>query len=81
LTYNLTLLTYKYASKKVDYWRSKTGTEIDFVVVRGQKIIPLEVKYKDLNKPVVIEKYTPNALLWSTKPLTRFTSIKKRNPG
>ena len=27
------------------YWRSKTGTEIDLIWSRGQKLIPIEVKY------------------------------------
>ncbi len=29
----------------VKYWRTKSGSEIDFIILKGDKIIPLEVKY------------------------------------
>ncbi len=43
------------------YWRSKTGAEIDLVWSRGQKLIPVEVKYRQRTslKPLLpfIRKY------------------------
>ncbi len=31
--------------ERLFYWRSKTGTEIDFIWVRGQRLVPIEVKH------------------------------------
>mgnify|MGYP000274071896 CR=1 FL=1 len=33
--------------ERLFYWRSKTGTEIDLIWSSGQKVIPVEVKYRE----------------------------------
>lgn len=50
---------------KIRFWRTKQRAEVDFVIVKGNEIIPIEVKYS-LIKPKIslglrhfIEKYQP----------------------
>jgi hypothetical protein len=51
---------------KIYFWRTKDKSEVDFVVERGNEVIPVEVKYKRLTKPEItrgmrsfIERYKP----------------------
>lgn len=54
---------------KINFWRTKDGAEVDFVVMIGETVIPVEVKFKNLKEPEVtkslrsfISKYkTPKA--------------------
>lgn len=48
------------------FWRTTAKTEIDFVVETGGRVIPIEVKYKEMVRPEIprafdgfIEKYQP----------------------
>ncbi len=48
------------------FWRTKDKAEVDFVVERGERITPIEVKFKSLRRPEIpralysfIEKYEP----------------------
>ncbi|MFH1838169.1 MAG: ATP-binding protein [Candidatus Kuenenbacteria bacterium] len=50
---------------KIRFWRTKQKAEVDFVLVKGNQLLPIEVKYT-LNKPNIpsslkhfIEKYQP----------------------
>ena len=54
------------ADTSIHYWRTKDKAEVDFVVRRGDRVVPLEVKYRSLRKPEVqrsfrsfIERYNP----------------------
>lgn len=67
---------------KINYWRTQTGAEVDFVLQHGLTIIPVEAKAKTL-KPEVIGKsltsfihhyHPPHAYLYH---LGAPTSIKK----
>ncbi len=56
----------RWSGAEIHYWRNTAKTEIDFVVEIGEKIIPIEVKYKAMTRPLVprsfdrfIEKYRP----------------------
>jgi hypothetical protein len=56
----------RWSGARVHFWRTKSKTEIDFVVDAGRSVIPVEVKYKELAKPAppraldgFIEKYRP----------------------
>ena len=53
-------------ASRIHFWRTKDKAEVDFVVNSGKKVIPIEVKYKDLAKPELtrsfrsfIDKYKP----------------------
>ena len=57
---------FKYGNSSVHFWRSKDGGEVDFIIDKGNEIIPAEVKASELKKPVItrslrsfIEKYNP----------------------
>jgi predicted AAA+ superfamily ATPase len=56
------------ADTSIHYWRTKDKAEVDFVVRRGDRVVPLEVKYRALRKPEIqrsfrsfIERYAPKA--------------------
>lgn len=36
---------------KINFWRSKTKAEVDFVLTRGEEILPIEVKARELKTP------------------------------
>jgi hypothetical protein len=61
---------------QIHFWRTKSKTEIDFVIDTGRSVIPVEVKYKDLVKPLLpramdgfVEKYRPPYCLIINKSL------------
>jgi predicted AAA+ superfamily ATPase len=66
----------RWSSAKIHFWRTKSKTEIDFVIDTGRSIIPIEVKYKDMAKPLhprtmdgFVEKYCPPYCLIINKSL------------
>ncbi len=67
---------------KINFWRTKAGAEVDFVVHAGEAIIPVEVKYADFPSEKIPKSLT--SFINSFKPeraliLTRnyFGFIKK----
>lgn len=51
---------------KLNYWRTSDGAEVDFIINKFNSLIPLEVKFSNLRKPVFtkglrsfINKYNP----------------------
>ena len=51
---------------KLNYWRTSDGAEVDFIINKFNSLIPVEVKYSNLRKPVFtkglrsfINKYNP----------------------
>ena len=42
---------------QIKYWRTKDKAEVDFIVEKENKIIPVEVKYKVLKKPEISRSY------------------------
>jgi predicted AAA+ superfamily ATPase len=68
---------------KIHFWRSKSGSEIDFIVDLGRRAIPIEVKYKELTQPAIprsfygfIEKYRPERGVVINKNLKTRINIK-----
>jgi len=52
---------------KLNFWRTKDKAEVDFIVERGNKVTPIEVKFKFLKKEEIprslrsfIERYEPS---------------------
>ncbi|MBI4837724.1 MAG: DUF4143 domain-containing protein [Nitrospirae bacterium] len=37
-------------SGRINFWRTKAGAEVDFILQLGEEIIPLEVKYSNFDK-------------------------------
>lgn len=53
--------------KSVNFWRTKEGAEVDFIIRDGLSLLPIEVKFSNLSKPEVtrslrsfINEYEPN---------------------
>ncbi len=42
-----------FSGKEIHFWRSKDNSEVDFVIVEGEKLIPLEVKYEEMKHPLI----------------------------
>jgi len=64
---NIILDNIRYTGATVHYWRTKDGAEVDFVINYGDRLLPIEVKYKRLEKPYIsrsfnnfIVKYKPS---------------------
>lgn len=69
--------------QKIRFWRTKQGAEVDFLILRGGKIVPIEVK-SNLRKPVIslglrnfIEKYSPEKAFVVNLSLEQRIKIKK----
>lgn len=67
---------FKFSGAKINFWRTKDRAEVDFVINFGQKIIPVEAKYKDLKQQMIersaksfIDKYQPEKFLVINKTL------------
>jgi predicted AAA+ superfamily ATPase len=41
------------SSSQINFWRTKDGAEVDFVINSGSGLTPIEVKYKRLSKPEI----------------------------
>jgi len=66
LVYLLLRERLRWTGAEIHFWRTTAKTEIDFVVVSGGNIVPIEVKYQRMARPAVprsfegfIEKYHP----------------------
>jgi len=68
--YTLLFHELQFSDAEILFWRTQTGAEVDFIVKRGQKKIPIEVKYSELSQPQIgkslhsfIKKYNPQKAL------------------
>ncbi len=76
LTNNQTIIS------RVNFWRTKSGAEVDFIIEKEGKVIPIEVKYS--STPAVgkslhsfINKYKPNMVYVVTKDVKKNIKIDK----
>jgi len=53
LIFNILREKIEMASSKICFWRSKNMAEVDFIVDSGRVLIPIEVKYRNLNQPKI----------------------------
>ncbi|MEW6407249.1 MAG: ATP-binding protein [Patescibacteria group bacterium] len=60
LILNLLREKLRYTGSSIYFWRTKDGAEIDFVIDSKKEILPIEVKYKKLDKKVLIERSMTN---------------------
>lgn len=74
----------RWSSSNIHFWRTRAKTEIDFVVNTGKDIIPIEVKFRDLQKPSppralegFMEKYRPPYCLVINKSLHATVRIQE----
>ncbi|QQG40698.1 MAG: ATP-binding protein [Candidatus Levyibacteriota bacterium] len=73
-------------SNKVNFWRTKSQAEVDFIVFREGEIIPVEVKYAPINQKVAgkslfsfINKYSPKTAVITTNKEFGARQIKNTN--
>lgn len=66
---------FQYKEKEIKYWRTIGKAEVDFILVNSDnKIIPVEVKFSSMNKPIItrgfrnfINEYGPERAVVLTK--------------
>ncbi len=73
----------RWSGAQIHFWRTTTKTEIDFVIDTGSTVIPIEVKYQDLQKPSPPKalygfagKYAPARCLVVNKSLRATASLR-----
>jgi predicted AAA+ superfamily ATPase len=73
----------RWSNAEIHYWRSKSGSEIDFVIDLGRRVIPVEVKYREFSQPIIprsfhgfIEKYKPERCMVVNKNLKTKVDFK-----
>jgi len=67
---------------KINFWRTKSKAEVDFLIQKEREIIPVEVKYS--SSPVIgkslfsfIEKFSPKCCYILTRGVWDIKKIKK----
>lgn len=70
--------------KRVNFWRTKSQAEVDFVIESNGQVLPIEVKFTSLGKGVVgkslysfVNKYSPKNAIITTTDNFLFKRIKK----
>ena len=68
----------------VNFWRTKDGAEVDFVIKRGKKIVGVEYKFSDFyamkytrSLQNFVDKYEPEAVFVINKSFTNESAIDK----
>lgn len=56
------------------FWRTKAGAEVDFVFIKGNELIPIEVKFSEFNKPIITKSLA--SFINKFKPKTAFVINK-----
>lgn len=51
------IVKYKPVQYEVYFWRTKLGTEIDFIFKGNNEIIPVEIKWQDFKQPVIPKSF------------------------
>lgn len=84
LLFNTLFNHFKFLSPKINFWRTTDKAEVDFVIDYTEKIVPIEVKYKQFSDVVIqrslrsfIEKYNPDKALIITKDFSSNIKIGK----
>jgi len=53
LIFHLLRAKISFTGMRLHYWRTKDRAEVDFVIEKGEALIPIEVKYAPFGRPVV----------------------------
>ncbi len=66
------------------FWRKKSGPEVDFVIERGEQVLPIEVKYQDFTSTDVpgglrsfIQRFHPSKALVLTRNFWGYCDYKE----
>jgi predicted AAA+ superfamily ATPase len=52
------IIKYKPIQYEIYFWRTKLGTEIDFILRGNDELIPIEVKWQNLTRPAIPKSFT-----------------------
>lgn len=71
----------RYEFNKINFWRTKSKAEVDFILSKEEEIIPLEVKYSASPSPgksfhSFLKKFSPSKGFVLTKDLSKIEKIK-----
>ncbi len=73
-----------WSGARIHFWRTTAKTEIDFVIESGRRLIPVEVKYRELAKPTVprafegfSSKYKPERCLVINRSLQATANLQE----
>lgn len=73
-----------YQDQKLNFWRTKSKAEVDFILRKGIRLLPVEVKFQKFTKPLAsksllsfIESYRPKNVLVFTKGGVESSKINK----
>jgi len=68
---------------EIHFWRTKDRAEVDFVIQMGNRVIPVEVKFKELKQPEIgrslrsfIQRYAPERAWVINLSLSKKTEVK-----
>lgn len=82
----LSNFTYRLETEKLNFWRTKQGAEVDFILNFQNEIVPIEVKYSKFTQPKLtrstvgfIKNYHPQKAIVLTKDYVGLTKVQKTN--
>lgn len=74
----------RWESATVHFWRTKSGSEVDFLIDLGKELLPIETKFQEMKAPKIerplrnfIEQYQPSRALVVNKNLSDKVLIGK----
>ena len=77
---------YEESSTRINFWRTKDGAEVDFVIEFGRLPIPTEIKFRDLKQPEMtrsfrnfIARYKPQKAFVINLGLEHMLTVDKTN--
>ena len=38
---------------ELHFWKTKAGAEVDFILITGKNVMPIEVKFSEFDKPAI----------------------------
>ena len=84
LVYNILKETIRFSARRIHFWRTKDGAEVDFVIDDGSKVIPIEAKYSGFKEAEItrsmrnfIAKYSPPRVFIITSAFEQRTTLGK----
>jgi len=84
--FNILKETVALSPYRINFWRTKDGSEVDFVVNTVTSQIPIETKFQSLKRPEIsrsfknfIKKYEPTKALIVNKKLEKSLTLGKTN--
>lgn len=79
------IVKYKPIHYEAYFWRTKLGTEIDFILQGNDELVPIEVKWQNIAKPIIpknfISFFNTHRNIKKAVIITKFFSAEVQNKG